>query len=196
MVNRGGPLAKAVALSRKATVDGLSAADELYSLKEQIQDVARVCMAVARGDLTKKITVHVEGPSLMVQLKEVINAMVDKLGLFAAEITRVSQEVGTEGKLGGQAHVEEVEGTWRDLTSVVNVLAGNLTSQVGVQALVFFPYPAFLSVSPPSYWPNCTWIASLLFFILVFSITRYFPFLFSSSLSSYLVLNHRHPSHF
>lgn len=118
-----GPLAAA------AFESGMSAVEELRLLKAQVQDVARVCNAVARGDLSQKITVPVQGV-VMVQLKDVINSMVDKLGLFAKEVTRVSQEVGTEGKLGGQALVLDVEGTWRELTGVVNILAANLTSQV------------------------------------------------------------------
>jgi len=81
------------------------------------------------GDLSQKITVTVQG-SVMIQLKEVINTMVDRLAQFAAEVTRVSQEVGTEGKLGGQAYVADVEGTWLKLTAVVNKLAANLSSQV------------------------------------------------------------------
>ncbi|KAH9058068.1 hypothetical protein EDB87DRAFT_1564499 [Lactarius vividus] len=107
----------------------MSAVEELRLLKAQVQDVARVCNAVARGDLSQKITVPVQGV-VMVQLKDVINGMVDKLGQFAREVTRVSQEVGTEGKLGGQALVLDVEGTWRELTGVVNKLAANLTNQV------------------------------------------------------------------
>ncbi|EPS94054.1 hypothetical protein FOMPIDRAFT_50286 [Fomitopsis schrenkii] len=107
----------------------MSAVEELKLLKAQVQDVARVCNAVARGDLSQKITVPVQGV-VMVQLKEVINAMVDQLSAFASEVTRVSQEVGMEGKLGGQALVLDVEGTWRELTGVVNKLAANLTSQV------------------------------------------------------------------
>ncbi|KAH8103228.1 hypothetical protein DFH11DRAFT_1692635 [Phellopilus nigrolimitatus] len=118
-----GPLATA------AFESGLSAVEELKLLKTQVQDVSRVCQAVARGDLSQKITVPVQGV-VMVQLKNVINTMVDKLGQFAIEVTRVSQEVGTEGKLGGQALVLDVEGTWRELTAVVNNLAANLTSQV------------------------------------------------------------------
>ncbi|KAF9244482.1 hypothetical protein BU15DRAFT_85871 [Melanogaster broomeanus] len=118
-----GPLAAA------AFESGMSAVEELRLLKAQVQDVARVCNAVARGDLSQKITVHVQGV-VMVQLKDVINTMVDKLGQFAKEVTRVSQEVGTEGKLGGQALVLDVEGTWRELTGVVNKLAANLTNQV------------------------------------------------------------------
>ncbi|KAJ6550852.1 hypothetical protein DFH09DRAFT_1262703 [Mycena vulgaris] len=95
----------------------------------RVRDVARVCNAVATGDLTQKIIVPVQG-DLMVQLKKVINTMVDNLGHFATEVTRVSRDVGTEGKLGAQAHVENVEGTWRELTDEVNTLAANLTTQV------------------------------------------------------------------
>ncbi|KAL4263345.1 histidine kinase [Pleurotus pulmonarius] len=116
-------------LVHAAFESGMSAVEELRLLKAQVQDVARVCNAVARGDLSQKITVPVQGV-VMVQLKDVINGMVDKLGQFAKEVTRVSQEVGTEGKLGGQALVLDVEGTWRELTGVVNKLAANLTSQV------------------------------------------------------------------
>jgi osomolarity two-component system sensor histidine kinase NIK1 len=118
-----GPLAAA------AFESGMSAVEELRLLKAQVTDVSRVCNAVARGDLSQKITVPVQGV-VMVQLKDIINTMVDKLGQFAKEVTRVSQEVGTEGKLGGQALVLDVEGTWRELTGVVNKLAANLTSQV------------------------------------------------------------------
>src|SRR5262249_51169369 len=80
------------------------------------------------GDLSKKITVDVKGEIL--QLKDTINTMVDQLSSFAAEVTRVAREVGTEGKLGGQAEVKGVAGTWKDLTDNVNFMAGNLTSQV------------------------------------------------------------------
>ncbi|KAH9946794.1 hypothetical protein B0H21DRAFT_693032 [Amylocystis lapponica] len=120
-----GPLAAA------AFGSWLSAIEELKLLKSQVQDVARVCNAVARGDLSQKITVPVQGV-MMEQMKAVINDMVDNLGRFAKEVTRVSQEVGTEGfvKLGGQALVLDVEGTWRELTGVVNKLAANLTNQV------------------------------------------------------------------
>ncbi|PSS38101.1 hypothetical protein PHLCEN_2v81 [Hermanssonia centrifuga] len=123
MIIPPGPLAAA------AFESGISAVEELRLLKAQVQDVARVCNAVACGDLSQKITVPVQG-DVMVQLKEVINGMVEKLGQFAKEVTRVSLEVGTEGKLGGQALVLDVQGTWRELTDVVNNLAGNLTSQV------------------------------------------------------------------
>src|SRR5207302_9174557 len=84
--------------------------------------------AVANGDLSKKITVDVRGEIL--QLKEAINTMVDQLRGFAAEVTRVAREVGTEGKLGGQAVVPGVAGTWKDFTDSVNSMAGNLTAQV------------------------------------------------------------------
>src|SRR5262249_33673114 len=83
--------------------------------------------AVANGDLSKKITVHVKGEIL--ELKDTINTMVDQLRSFASEVTRVAREVGTEGKLGGQADVPGVAGTWKDLTDSVNFMAGNLTAQ-------------------------------------------------------------------
>src|SRR5204863_193214 len=84
--------------------------------------------AVASGDLTKKITVDAKGEVL--ELKNTINTMVDQLGTFASEVTRVAREVGTEGKLGGQAVVRGVAGTWKELTDSVNLMAGNLTAQV------------------------------------------------------------------
>src|SRR5207245_1566366 len=87
-----------------------------------------VTTAVANGDLSKKITVDVQGEIL--ELKNTINTMVDQLGSFAAEVTRVAREVGTEGKLGGQAVVRGVGGTWKDLTDNVNLMASNLTAQV------------------------------------------------------------------
>lgn len=108
---------------------GMSAVEELKLLKAQVQDVARVCRAVASGDLSQKVTVAVQGV-VMVQLKDVINTMVERLGQFAQEVTRVSLEVGTQGKLGGQAVVADVEGTWQELTATVNKLAENLTIQV------------------------------------------------------------------
>ncbi|KAJ7736694.1 hypothetical protein B0H16DRAFT_1380008 [Mycena metata] len=123
------------ALASAATQGGMDALEELRLLKDQVRDVSRVCNAVATGDLTQKITVPVQG-DLMVQLKKVINTMVDNLGHFATEVTRVSRDVGTEGKLGAQAHVEDVEGTWRELTDEVNTLAANLTTQVrGIAAV-------------------------------------------------------------
>ncbi len=93
-----------------------------------MRNIAEVTTAVARGDLSKKITVNVSGEILL--LKETINTMVDQLNAFASEVTRVAREVGTEGKLGGQAQVPGVAGTWKDLTDNVNSMAGNLTGQV------------------------------------------------------------------
>jgi HAMP domain-containing protein len=93
-----------------------------------VRNIADVTIAVANGDLSKKITVDVRGEIL--QLKEAINTMVDQLRSFAAEVTRVAREVGTEGKLGGQAVVPGVAGTWKDLTDSVNAMASNLTAQV------------------------------------------------------------------
>src|SRR5437763_157118 len=98
------------------------------NLTGQVRNIADVTTAVANGDLSKKITVDVRGEIL--QLKEAINTMVDQLNAFASEVTRVAREVGTEGKLGGQARVEGVSGTWKDLTDSVNSMASNLTSQV------------------------------------------------------------------
>ena len=98
------------------------------NLTGQVRNIAEVATAVALGDLSKKVTVNVSGEIL--QLKETINTMVDQLNAFAAEVTRVAREVGTEGKLGGQAQVPGVAGTWKDLTDSVNSMAGNLTDQV------------------------------------------------------------------
>ncbi|WP_194721275.1 HAMP domain-containing protein [Noviherbaspirillum malthae] len=98
------------------------------NLTGQVRNIAEVTTAVARGDLSKKITVHVRGEIL--ELKDTINVMVDQLSSFASEVTRVAREVGTEGKLGGQANVPGVAGTWKDLTDSVNSMAGNLTDQV------------------------------------------------------------------
>jgi CheY-like chemotaxis protein/signal transduction histidine kinase/HAMP domain-containing protein len=98
------------------------------NLTGQVRNIAEVTIAVANGDLSKKITVDVRGEIL--QLKEAINTMVDQLRSFAAEVTRVAREVGTEGRLGGQAVVPGVGGTWKDLTDNVNLLAANLTTQV------------------------------------------------------------------
>ena len=94
----------------------------------QVRNIAEVTTAVARGDLSRKITVDVKGEIL--ELKNTINTMVDQLNAFASEVTRVAREVGTEGKLGGQAAVPGVAGTWKDLTDTVNVMAANLTEQV------------------------------------------------------------------
>src|SRR5205823_190225 len=93
-----------------------------------VRNIAEVTTAVATGDLSKKITVHVRGEIL--ELKNTINTMVDQLSSFASEVTRVAREVGTEGKLGGQALVKGVAGTWKDLTDNVNMMADNLTKQV------------------------------------------------------------------
>src|SRR4030042_270742 len=98
------------------------------NLTGQVRNIAEVTTAVAQGDLSRKITVEVKGEIL--QLKDTINTMVDQLGAFASEVTRVAREVGTEGKLGGQAKVAGVGGTWKDLTDNVNAMASNLTSQV------------------------------------------------------------------
>ena len=98
------------------------------NLTAQVRNIAEVTTAVARGDLSRKITVDVRGEIL--ELKNTINTMVDQLNAFAAEVTRVAREVGTEGKLGGQAAVPGVAGTWKDLTDSVNVMAANLTDQV------------------------------------------------------------------
>ncbi len=98
------------------------------NLTGQVRNIAEVSTAIASGDLSKKITVNVSGEILL--LKETINTMVDQLNAFAAEVTRVAREVGSEGKLGGQAQVPGVAGTWKDLTDSVNSMAGNLTGQV------------------------------------------------------------------
>ncbi len=98
------------------------------NLTGQVRNIAEVTIAVANGDLSKKITVDVRGEIL--ELKETINTMVDQLRSFAAEVSRVAREVGTDGKLGGQAQVPGVAGTWKDLTDNVNSMANNLTGQV------------------------------------------------------------------
>ena len=98
------------------------------SLTAQVRNIAEVTTAIARGDLIRKITVDVKGEIL--ELKDTMNTMVDQLNAFAAEVTRVAREVGTDGKLGGQAQVQGVAGTWKDLTDNVNVMAANLTEQV------------------------------------------------------------------
>src|SRR5205085_1292486 len=98
------------------------------NLTNQVRNIAQVTTAVANGDLSKQITVDARGEIL--ELKETINTMVDQLRSFASEVTRVAREVGTEGKLGGQADVKGVSGTWKDLTDSVNYMAANLTSQV------------------------------------------------------------------
>src|SRR5205085_2059598 len=98
------------------------------NLTSQVRNIAQVTTAVANGDLTQKITEDGKGEGM--ELKNTINTMVDRLRSFAAEVTRVAREVGTEGQLGGQAEVEDVSGTWRDLTENVNMMASNLTDQV------------------------------------------------------------------
>ena len=98
------------------------------NLTGQVRNIAEVATAIASGDLSKKITVNVSGEILL--LKETINTMVDQLNAFAGEVTRVAREVGSEGRLGGQANVPGVAGTWKDLTDSVNSMAGNLTAQV------------------------------------------------------------------
>ncbi len=98
------------------------------NLTSQVRNIAEVTTAVAKGDLSRKITVDVRGEIL--ELKQTINTMVDQLNSFAAEVTRVARDVGTEGKLGGQANVKDVSGVWKDLTENVNVMANNLTEQV------------------------------------------------------------------
>ncbi len=98
------------------------------NLTGQVRNIAEVATAIASGDLSRKITVDVRGEIL--QLKETLNTMVDQLNRFAGEVTRVAREVGSEGRLGGQANVPGVAGTWKDLTDSVNSMAGNLTAQV------------------------------------------------------------------
>src|SRR5205807_8586640 len=98
------------------------------NLTAQVRNIAEVATAVASGDLSRKITVNVSGEILL--LKDTLNTMVDQLNAFASEVTRVAREVGTEGRLGGQAVVPGVAGTWKDLTDSVNSMAGNLTDQV------------------------------------------------------------------
>ena len=98
------------------------------NLTGQVRNIADVATAIANGDLSRKITVDVKGEIL--ELKNTINTMVDQLNAFASEVTRVAREVGTEGKLGGQAEVGGVAGTWKDLTDNVNSMASNLTGQV------------------------------------------------------------------
>src|SRR5207247_666959 len=98
------------------------------NLTGQVRNIAAVTTAVARGNLSQKITVEAKGETA--ELKDTINTMVDQLGAFADEVTRVAKEVGTEGKLGGQANVTGIAGTWKDLTDNVNAMASNLTGQI------------------------------------------------------------------
>src|SRR2546421_4965573 len=105
------------------------------NLTSQVRNIAEVTTAVANGDLSRKIEVDVKGE--MLELKNTINTMVDQLRGFASEVTRVAREVGTDGKLGGQANVPGVGGTWKDLTDSVNQMATNLTTQVrGIAGVV------------------------------------------------------------
>ncbi len=97
----------------------------LINIKGQVRAIAQVTTAVANGDLSEKMTAEAKGEIL--QLKNTINTMVDQLNSFASEVTRVAREVGTEGKLGGQAQVKDVSGTWKGLTDNVNTMANNLT---------------------------------------------------------------------
>ena len=117
---------KGVAGTWKDLTDNVNAM--AANLTGQVRNIAEVTTAVAKGDLSKKITVDVKGEVL--ELKSTINTMVDQLNSFASEVTRVAREVGTEGKLGGQANVKGVAGTWKDLTDNVNLMAANLTGQV------------------------------------------------------------------
>src|SRR5947199_221206 len=98
------------------------------NLTDQVRNISQVSQAVARGDLSQKITVEAKGE--VAELAETLNAMTDTLAIFAEQVTSVAREVGTEGILGGQAEVPNVAGTWKDLTDSVNFMAGNLTSQV------------------------------------------------------------------
>jgi HAMP domain-containing protein len=104
------------------------------NLTDQVRNIAEVTTAIASGDLSKKITVDVRGEIL--EMKNTINTLVDRLSSFASEVTRVAREVGSEGILGGQAAVRGVSGTWKDLTDSVNFMAANLTAQVRNIALV------------------------------------------------------------
>ena len=122
----GQAVVRGVAGTWKDLTDGVNSMAS--NLTGQVRNIAEVATAVALGDLSKKVSVNVSGEIL--QLKETINTMVDQLNAFAAEVTRVAREVGTEGKLGGQAQVPGVAGTWKDLTDSVNSMAGNLTDQV------------------------------------------------------------------
>src|SRR6201988_3242298 len=122
----GQAIVPGVAGSWKDVTDSVNAM--CGNLTAQVRNIAQVTTAVARGDLSRKITVDVRGEIL--ELKDTINTMVDQLNAFAGEVTRVAREVGTEGKLGGQAQVPGVAGTWKDLTDSVNFMAGNLTAQV------------------------------------------------------------------
>ena len=122
----GQAVVKGVAGTWKELTDSVNSMAR--NLTSQVRNIAQVTTAVANGDLSKKITVDAQGEIL--ELKDTINTMVDQLGTFASEVTRVAREVGSEGKLGGQAEVRGAAGTWKDLTDSVNSMAGNLTAQV------------------------------------------------------------------
>src|SRR5260370_21735297 len=109
------------------------------NLTAQVRSIAQVATAVARGDLSQKITVEAKGE--VAALAQTINGMVDTLSAFAGEVTRVAREVGTEGMLGGQATVPNVAGTWKDLTESVNFMAGHLTNLVPITSPVTTPDP-------------------------------------------------------
>src|SRR5439155_808466 len=115
-----------VAGTRKGVAEGVNSMAS--NLTGQVRNIADVATAIANGDLSRKIMVDVKGEIL--ELKNTINTMVDQLNAFASEVTRVAREVGTEGKLGGQAAVPGVAGIWKELTDNVNVMAANLTNQV------------------------------------------------------------------
>ena len=114
------------------------------NLTNQVRSIAEVTKAVAGGDLTKKIQIDVRDEIL--GLKETVNGMTESLNVFADEVTRVAREVGTEGRLGGQARVTGVAGTWKDLTDNVNVMANNLTLQVRTIAVATVSFTLFLPV--------------------------------------------------
>lgn len=132
--------------------------DMAMNLTTQVREIARITTAVANGDLTKKIEVEVQGE--MLDLKDTINGMVDRLGTFASEVSKVAREVGTDGTLGGQAEVENVQGKWKDLTENVNTMASNLTSQVCARTRAMAPDADIL---PPGtryinrYSSHCQW---------------------------------------
>src|SRR6266542_1533333 len=123
-----GALAEITALVDEVAAQLALHASEVTQMALQVRDIARVATAVATGDLSQKITVDAQGE--MLQLKQTVNTMVDQLSAFADEVTRVAREVGTEGNLGGQAHVRGASGVWKDLTDSVNGMASNLTVQV------------------------------------------------------------------
>ena len=122
----------------------------------KVQTIATVTKAMASSDLTKKIEVNIQGEIL--ELKETVNGMTESLNLFANEVTRVAKEVGTEGKLGGQARVTNVGGTWKDLTNNVNIMAANLTVQVRTIAVAMVGIlSSLLLVGPHEKCPLCRW---------------------------------------